>query len=131
MSQQQQSEQPPQQPKQTNWLVVLVVTAIVGGIIQVLVNHFDTIAAFILGLFTQVHLPPLQGSPALNALDITARITTIITVVAAAVEVYGALRSKRRRLEEKHQMQITEKQGKIAEHLAMLQRNKRSSTLRK
>lgn len=44
------------QPKQPNWLVVAVVTTIVGGVVQVVVNHFDNIVAFLGGAFSHVHL---------------------------------------------------------------------------
>lgn len=81
MSQQQQSEQqpqPPQQPQQPNWLVVLFVTVTVGGVVQVLVNHYDAIAAAIVGLFSHIHLPPLQGSPAFEVLSILSGIAVIL-----------------------------------------------------
>ncbi len=85
MSQQQQSEQPPQQPQQPNWFVALIVTVIVSGIVQVLVNHFDGIAAAIVGLFSQIHVPPLQGTPTFVVLNILSGIATILSGGSAII----------------------------------------------
>jgi len=55
-SQQQQSQQASQQPQPTNWLRVAIITAIVGGVVQVIVNHFDSMVANIVLIFSNFHI---------------------------------------------------------------------------
>ena len=66
-----------EQQKQPNWLKVAVVTTIVGGVVQVIVNHFDNIVAFLGGAISYVHLP--------------VSIALILNIVSALATVGGAI----------------------------------------
>ncbi len=137
-SQQSEQRQPQTQPQseqkssQPNWLVVGIVLAIVGGIVQVLVNHYDGIAAFIVGLFSQVHLPPLQGSPAFYVLNILSGIAIILSSVLVGILSLSnferqreSLRKQMLRIESLKQTaemsgQALEQTKQIAEHIQQL-----------
>ncbi len=46
-----------QQQNQPSWMKVTLVTAVVGGVVQILVNHFDAIVAALYTLL--VHVPAI------------------------------------------------------------------------
>src|SRR6266567_151933 len=128
MSQQQQSEQPPQQPQQPNWFVALIVTVIVSGIVQVLVNHFDGIAAAIVGLFSQIHVPPLQGTPTFVVLNILSGIATILSGGSAIILFsLNHQRQRHQRLMTEHLRLVVKSTQQLEEQLAKQQRKKRKT----
>lgn len=67
------------QSKQPNWLMVAVVTTIVGGVVQVLVNHFDSIVTFLGGTFSHAHLSLGVGY--------------VVNVISALATIGGAIAS--------------------------------------
>lgn len=101
MSQQQQPQQldprpkqPQQQPQQTNWLKVTIITAIVGGIVQIIVNHFDAIVTFLAGIFSQIHLPPLQGSLFIIIINILSASFTILGAILSLLQFWARRRRR-------------------------------------
>lgn len=45
------------QQKQPDWLKVAVVTTIIGGVVQVIVNHFDNLLTLLGGAIAYIHVP--------------------------------------------------------------------------
>jgi hypothetical protein len=80
-----------EQHKQPNWLKVAVVTTIVGGVVQVIVNHFDTLVVFFGGAISHVHL-------SVNVVGILNVISALATVggAVATILAYRYARSARK-----------------------------------
>ena len=79
--------------KQPDWLKVAVVTTIIGGVVQVFVNHFDNLLTFVGGAIAHTHLP-VSLSIILNILSALA---TIGGAIATVLVYYYRLDAKKLR----------------------------------
>jgi len=70
------------QQKQPDWLKVAVVTTIIGGVVQVIVNHFDNLLTLLGGAIAHIHLP-VGLSIILNILSALATVGGAIATVLA------------------------------------------------
>lgn len=66
-----------EQQKQSDWLKVAVVTTIMGGVVQVIVNHFDNLLALLGGAISHIHLP--------------VSLALILNIVSALATIGGAI----------------------------------------
>src|SRR2546423_9421958 len=76
-------EKQPNQKKEPNWLAVVIVTAIVGGIVQIVVNHFDAIFAALETRFTQVDWPSVLSLLLQGGLVVAFTIILMISLVGS------------------------------------------------
>src|SRR5260221_5804630 len=78
MKQQKELQQGQNQTNQSqpNWLKVTIITTIVGGVVQVIVNHFDSIISLLGGTFSHIHL-------SVDIIGVTSTISAITTIGGA------------------------------------------------
>ncbi len=76
-----------EQQKQPDWLKVAVMTTIIGGVVQVIVNHFDNLLALLGGAISNIHLPV--------SLSITLNIVSALATIGGATATVLAYRYRR------------------------------------
>ena len=99
--QMQQSVAPPPQKKEPNWLVAVIVTAVLGGIIQIFVNHFDVIAAAISTGLNHINWM-IFWSSCLGFLrnSLWQTISTFISTIVAAIGLLQGVFSSRKKYQQ-------------------------------
>src|SRR5690349_5696984 len=86
------------QQKQPNWLKVAVVTTMIGGVVQVIVNHFDNLLALLGGAISHIQLP--------GSLSIILNILSGLATIGGAFATVLANRYRREAVQEAEEFRL-------------------------
>jgi len=86
------------QQKQPNWLKVAVVTTMIGGIVQVIVNHFDNLLALLGGAIAHIHLP--------GSLSVVVNVLSAMATIGGAFATVLANRYRRKAEQEAEEFRL-------------------------